>query len=475
MRARSSLLAVVTAAALVLLGGAAGVADEPQEPPVLGTLTLTPNTVGPEGGQVDVSIPVTDPDGTVASVTASAYSSLGGTVAATLGQESGGDTWTGALLIPALGGSGDLPDSWSVEITAVDDAGGVSTELLGWIDQGAFPQFDELPNADADVTPRDLPSSGGTVVITSHASDDHGVAEVSATVTDDEGAAWVVALDGVSPGAYRGSWEAPANSALTAHVYTVAVTATDDAGQQRFVNGGQVTVAGAPPPVVDQPPDIDAAAVTPDTLAAEGGVVEVSLHATDDVGIAAASATVDGPGGITRTIPLASAGGGFYRAEVQLFSNTTDADQDWRFDVTVTDTRGAVDQGRAGDVTVLALPVVDPPPVEVARLELSERVLRLTDTGRRARVEHAVTLTNTGTGTVTGRLEGLSRPFRSDVSTFALGPGESVTVTIGFRTGAPGRYADQLDVVRDDGEQASLGVRVIGRLRSAPGRPSWAR
>lgn len=467
MRVRSPFLILVTSLSLLLLGGTTAHGDEANQPPVLGTLSLTPSTVGPDGGDVDVSIPVADPDGTVTTVTATAYSTNSGTtVGATLGQN-GGDDWTGVLVIPGLGGSGDLGDSWSVEVTALDDADGVTTESLGWIDQGAAPPFDELPNADADVSPRSLPSSGGDVQITSHATDDHSVSEVSATVTDDEGAEWVVDMDGVSSGVYQGTWPAPPNAAPDDHVYTLLVTATDDIGQQRYVNAGQVTVAGAPSPPVDGPPAITDASVTPDSLTSEGGVVEVSVHAYDDVGIASATADVDGPDGITRAVTLSSRGGGLYSAEVQLFSNSTADDQVWTFDVTVTDSHGVAVQASAGDVTVLAAPVVEPPPpAEVSLLDLSERTVRLTDTGRRARVEHSVTLTNTGTDAVAGRIGGLARPFMSPVRDFALGVGESVTITVVFRTSTPGRYVDRLEVIRDDGEQASLGTRLIGRLRA---------
>ncbi len=454
MRIRNLLIVPTTAVALAL-GATAGAANaDDNVPPQLGSLWINPTSLGPEGGAVDMYLPVTDPDGTVTSVMAEAYSTHGGYVATSFNQDSG-DIWWGSFYIPGL--PSNDPDDWTVQITAVDDAGGSTTEALGSVNQAGPPPFDQVPDADASVSPQDLPSSGGPVTITATATDDHSVSEVTASITDDEGGQWVTSLGAVSASGYQGTWSAPANGAQAPHVYTVLVTATDDIGQQRFVNAGQVTVAGVEPPEDDQPPTIVTSSVDPRDLPSEGGVVDVQVQAADDVGIAEAHLMVVSPDGVTRDVVLTHIGGEMYGTQVQLASNNTATDQTWGLGATVTDTNGASDTTSLGTVTVTA---VAPPQVAV-----SNPAVRLVADRPGVPVARTVKVSNVG-GRKTGvRLRGLGGPFRiSGDRAFRLDPGETRLVRVVFLTTSPGRYVDLLEIVRADGRQRHLGVQIVGRL-----------
>lgn len=350
---------------------------------------------------------------------------------------------------------------------------------------------DQLPDVSSwSMTPQELPADGGSVTIQATATDDHSVTDVSAAIDDDIGSEWVVDLGGTGADTYEGTWDAPANSATAAHVYTVTLTATDDSEQQRFVNAGQITVDGVPPPTGDdEPPVIDSATVSPQSLSSDGGVVDVLVQAHDDRGVDGVHVDLSGPGVTLRSVPVPNSGGEMYSTSIQLPSNAGQTPATYPFTVVVVDSAGQTTSYPTTDVTVdppsggtpsappsggdpTASPTSSATPVttgpEVSRLGLSRHVVRMRLHRPGARALATVRLRNLGRGIVTGHLSGLGSPFRvvRGADPVSIAPGRTLTVVIAFRPRRPGRYAGRLRFVRDDGLQAGrLGVRLVGTLR----------
>jgi hypothetical protein len=158
-----------------------------------------------------------------------------------------GQTYSGSLTIP--GNFTDSPMNYSIVVQAIDLGGNSTWESGGGVTVDAAPQFDERPVvSDPLVTPRDLPSGGGSSTIRVTATDDRSISEAYATITRPDGSTTNVALEGVSSTEFEGVFTAPANTGATAAQYAIEVTALDDIGQSASADAGLVTVAAAAPP-----------------------------------------------------------------------------------------------------------------------------------------------------------------------------------------------------------------------------------
>jgi len=158
-----------------------------------------------------------------------------------------GQTYSGSFTIS--GNFTDSPMNYSIIVQAIDLGGNSTWEGGGGITVDAAPQFDERPVvSDPLVTPRDLPSGGGTSTIRVTATDDRAISEVYATITQPDGSTTNVSLEGITSSQFEGTFAAPANTKATAVQYAIEVTALDDIGQSASADAGLVTVAAAPPP-----------------------------------------------------------------------------------------------------------------------------------------------------------------------------------------------------------------------------------
>ncbi len=236
-------LALVGSAAAAGPGAAAQVLDE--EPPVFSSFVAAPSSLPYEGGEVLLSVHVADADGVVGvgySVYLFGAGTLSGALAPASVDDQGVGTYEGSVDIPANASTEAV--SHGVELDATDGAGGFALELVGYLEVEAPPQFDERPAvSDPVVTPTELPASGGEVTVAATATDDRSVSEVL-FVVDGE----AVAMDGVGPTRFQGSWTAPANTTATAVTHPITVVAYDDIGQSDEVDAGSLVVAAAPAP-----------------------------------------------------------------------------------------------------------------------------------------------------------------------------------------------------------------------------------
>lgn len=143
----------------------------------------------------------------------------------------------------------DAPVSYGVNLHITDWNGGADVDFVAAFQVDAQPQFDEPPVVfNPAVEPQNLPSAGGTVRISAHATDNRGISEVYATLSPSVGAAVHLPLDAISGTEFEGFYQVPPNTLGTPVHYTVDVTALDDIGQGATARVGLVTVAPVAPP-----------------------------------------------------------------------------------------------------------------------------------------------------------------------------------------------------------------------------------
>jgi hypothetical protein len=235
------------AGAFFLVADRAGADEHEVEdtPPTITNGVLSPSYLPHEGGNVQISVDIIDDDG-VHMTTAQVFGS-DGTYQAIQLYQGNQDTYYGTLEVPA--NYSDSPLSYGVEVQAYDTNNAFASTSIGEVQVEGVPQFDEPPYvSNAQLTPQYLPSSGGTVTISTEASDNRGISSVFAQVSLPGGGSTEVPLQAVSSSLYEGSFEAPANLGPLAAEYLVEVVAQDDIGQESRLSPGTIVVE-APPQV----------------------------------------------------------------------------------------------------------------------------------------------------------------------------------------------------------------------------------
>lgn len=242
--------------------------------PVLADYSVSPSSLGYDGGTVTISVRVEDDQG-IAAVEAFVHTYSDGTLPVTLTptavDASGAGTYEGTVQIPA--NYNEFQVTHIVEGSARDTVGHVTNGTIGNITvdgRSAWPPFDEYPVVgDPAVTPATVPVSGGPVTIAATATDDHAISQVVATIN-----AETVLLDPVSLAyRYEGTWLVPANASPNDVTYEITIIAYDDIGQASYVTT-TVTVSGAP-----QDPSV----VGLSTKKLSFGTVKVGQQATRDL------------------------------------------------------------------------------------------------------------------------------------------------------------------------------------------------
>lgn len=224
------------------------VAEEPEvdsTPPTVVGGALSPSSLPPAGGNVQLSAEVVDESG-VQSVTAQIYGSDGSFQSIQLYQ---GDvnTYFGTLEVPA--NFSDSPMSYGVEFEAYDVFNNFTANSIGEVQVEGQPQFDEAPYVtEPQVWPQFLPAEGGSVTISADAGDNRSVSFVFATIALPGGGSAEVPLQPVSSSHFEGTYTVPPNPGPLAAEYPVEVVAQDDIGQEGRALAPTITVEA--PPVV---------------------------------------------------------------------------------------------------------------------------------------------------------------------------------------------------------------------------------
>jgi len=237
------LLGVATAALLTADRAAAEETEVDSLPPVITNGSLSPGSLPHEGGNVQISVEITDESG-VQATTAQVYGSDGSYQAIQL-YEGFKDNYFGTLETPANYSEGAM--SYSVEVQAYDLHNNFNAASIGEVQVEGQPQFDEGPYVSmTEISPQALPAEGGTVTISAEAGDNRSVASVFATIATLAGTT-EVPLQPVSSSRFEGTYEVPANVGPLAAEYLVEVVAEDDIGQQGRGSAGTISVEPPPP------------------------------------------------------------------------------------------------------------------------------------------------------------------------------------------------------------------------------------
>lgn len=238
---RRPTLLLLLLAALVVTTGPAFAEDAP---PVVTDGSVTPDMLDFNGGPVDVTATVTDDVG-VATVSV-LFTGENGTYIDGALLPAGGDTYAGSVTLPP--NDTEYALSYGVDVTATDTTGQQHVLGIARVSVQPRPFVDDPPFVvDPLVSPRILPSTGGTLQLGVSAWDLHGISEAYATITHAGAEPWVIGLTQTGETRFGTPLQLPPNETFQPVVYGVRFTAHDDIGQRSSVDGGQVTVEAAPP------------------------------------------------------------------------------------------------------------------------------------------------------------------------------------------------------------------------------------
>jgi hypothetical protein len=237
-----ALVAVFAALTLLAFSPSAWAND----PPVVTNPTVAPTGLSQAGGIVTVNAHVTDDSNALDIV----FIEVRGPLLFSTAMTRGGltpDDWYGSVALPS--NDTNQPVNWDVYVRALDLEEAETTVLAGTAQVAAQAEFDEPPSVfDPAVSPRDLSSAGGSVMLSVSAWDLRGISEAYAVVTAPGGVTTHVVLDPISADRFQGVFNAPANAGVSPAQYSVLFRALDDIGQETTLDGGVFTVAVTPVP-----------------------------------------------------------------------------------------------------------------------------------------------------------------------------------------------------------------------------------
>jgi len=245
---------LVSLVAFLLCVGTAVADEEPEvgadtTPPVFANGLLSPSTLPYEGGNSQISVDIVD-ETELHTTYAQVFGSDGSYQSIYLYQGNG-STYYGTLQVPPNYSDGWI--SYSVSVEAYDAFFNYNTAYIGEVQVEQETKFNQPPwVSQTSLNPTFLPSSGGTVTISTEAGDDFGLNAIYATITPVSGSVSTkVGLNTVSSNYFEASYEVPANAGSLAAEYLVEVVVEDDVGQQSRASAGTITVEASevtPPP-----------------------------------------------------------------------------------------------------------------------------------------------------------------------------------------------------------------------------------
>jgi hypothetical protein len=229
----------------VLASGAAAEVGPEDTPPIINSASVSPNSMPYTGGTATLTVNASD-DFAIYQADVSVQNPDGSGLNVPLypsAIEATSVTYSGSFEVPP--NYSDQQLTYYVNVMVYDTNGGFDLAELGEVTVDAQPQFDEPPTvSDPFVSPRDLPASGGPVTLRVSAYDLRGISYAYARVTAPDGGLTDVELIPISSSEFEGVFEAPANTTGDPLTYGVKMTALDDIGQETWIDGGQLTVAG---------------------------------------------------------------------------------------------------------------------------------------------------------------------------------------------------------------------------------------
>jgi hypothetical protein len=219
--------------------GAVSVPAGDNTAPKIVSCKVTPTSLTSAGGSVSIVVTVTD-NQAVASVSATLDQTDGTSTQVALTLVSG-SKYFAAFAAPA--NTGTAAQVYTVTLRAMDAAGNATTGDCGSFTVAApVPDRSRPSLTHCKVTPRTLPSRGGAITISVTATDNVGIANVTATISNPDRTATTLALSHQSGNTYSATYMLPANTSRKNLKYRISLIASDAAVNTRSVSCGSVTV-----------------------------------------------------------------------------------------------------------------------------------------------------------------------------------------------------------------------------------------
>ncbi|MGV3724232.1 MAG: Ig-like domain repeat protein, partial [Actinomycetota bacterium] len=336
------------------------IASADAEQPNIVQCSVTPNFFDHQGGAALISADVTDNVG-VQRVEAKVLLPDGFTTIIVPLELVSGNRFEGSF--NTLPNSGSEPEFYDVDLEAEDAAGNLTNSFCDTI---LVDSQDVSPPvlSDCQVTPRNLPSSGGSVSLSAAATDNRDLVLVQAVINLPGGGTDTVVLTqaGMSD-TYTGSYQAASNSTNAPKANQDSFAARDAEGNTAQEPCGVFTVASDD----DEAPIIATCAVSPDVVSPSGGPVQVTADVTDPSGLASVQARIVRPDGGVNTVSMPLISGSSYAGVFAAPANQSAQDAVYTVFIVARDTSGNTSVLRCGTVTVLS-PDVDPPSLTGARV-----------------------------------------------------------------------------------------------------------
>lgn len=315
------------------------------------------------------------------------------------------------------------------------------------------------------IDPSSLPYLGGSVTISADAVDDVGVTMMYADVMGSDGSGQSVQLIQSGEQTYTGMVSIGPNFTDSPMSYAVSVQASDTNGATDTVTIGEIQVDAAPQ--FDEPPTVWDPSVEPRELPAAGGVVTIEANASDLRGISEALAAITLPDGGSVAVPLEPISASRFSGTFTAPPNTGTTAQQYAIEIIAYD-----DIGQPGSVDGGIVTVAPPPAQAPGKLAVSPGSRSFGNVWLGWPTWRLVTVRNVGGPKRAAPIEGAIRtsgaPFSlpgagADGIHFRLRPGQARIVLVQFRPVAAGPHSGSLTIVRSDGGQPGLAVRLSGR------------
>ena len=260
-------------------------------PPTITAATVAPASIPSTGGTLRLQATVIDSGTGIATVKAQvrvngvypyyyswwAYTSLD----VTLSNGGAGSVYTGAITLPA-NTSGQIA-TYTAAIAATDAAGNTGSVMAtGACTQASTTTAVGPPVVSAaTISPANLPVAGGNIIVSATVTDtlgaNPGVQSVGAQLFQDNYYLTDIPLNSIGNNNYSYTYTINNTGDPFSHVYTAAVYATDyDNNVTSKAADGSTMRAGD-----TTPPAISAASLTPGTLTALGGTLNLTATVTD--------------------------------------------------------------------------------------------------------------------------------------------------------------------------------------------------
>jgi probable HAF family extracellular repeat protein len=366
-------------------------------------------------------------------------------------------------LIPANSG-------WLLQVaTGINNAGQIVGVGLFNDELRAFrltPSDSQPPQlSNPAVQPASRNALGGDFTLSVQATDDQGIATVTATVNLPGGGTQTITLarQGMT-NTYSGVFTAPGNLGTTPRTYTASFAATDTGG-----NTTTLALPGSFSVLPDQAPVIVSAGVSPPSRDNNGGTFTVTAHVTDDVGVSSVTADVNGPNMIASfqlTLQSGTNTDGVYTGQFTAPANPGSTAQQYSVSVTAEDS-DQTDVASAGSVLVLGANSAD------GHIQVEPHFLNF----GKVKIHHSKTATITvrhvggspnsvlsfTAGTLNAPFEVLSPDGALGGPTINLAPGEKRDIRVRFHPQTLGCYITTLPIRTTDPAHALINVKLKGK------------